>query len=188
MGNSNFENIAQEILRQKRLMEALEAENKELRRQLTDLREARGIFIEICGNRFPLKAEEEHTSPQIPQISAVSQQDLSNKPEKDSAPSLPLTPSEPHKALHSNRMIADAPTAAITKLPRQDAQDIIFHDEEDDRANLPSAIEKAIQEELMPAKAAPVSARARSARQAELPTEERQAILRQELAGSFLLE
>jgi len=185
MSDNNFENIAQEILQQKRLMEALEAENKELRRQLADLREARGIFVEICGNRFPLKAGEEQASPQVSQ---VPQQNLSNKPEKGSAPSQPLTPPEPHKALHSTRMIADAPTAAITKVSRQDVQDAIFHDEEDNGASLPPSVEKAIQEELLPAKTAPLGARARSARRAELPTEEREAVLRQELAGSFLLE
>lgn len=182
MSDSNFENIAQEILQQKRLMEVLEAENKELRRQLADLREARGVFVEIGDNRFPLKAGEEQASPQ------VSQPNLSHKPEKGSAPSHPLTPSEPHRALHSTRMIADAPTAAITKVPRQDVQDVIFHDEEDNGASLPPSVEKAIHEELMPAKATPLGARARLARRAELPTEERQAILRQELAGSFLLE
>lgn len=185
MGDNNFENIAQEILQQKRLMEALEAENRELRRQLTDLREARGVFVEICGSRFPLQAGDEQASPQVSQ---AAQPNLSNKPEKGSAPSHPLTPSEPHRALHSTRMIADAPTAAITRISRQDVQDVIIHDEEDNGASLPPSVEKAIQEELLPAKAAPLGARARSARRAELPTEERQAVLRQELAGSFLLE
>lgn len=185
MGDSSFESIAQEILRQKHLMEALEAENRELRHQLADLREARGIFIEICGNRFALKAGEEQAAPQVSQ---ASQPNLSNKIEKASASSRPLTPSEPHRTLHSTRMVADTPTDVMTKIPRQGVQDVIIHEDEDDGADLPPSVEEAIQEELTSAKAAPQDARAKSTRKAELPTEERQAVLRQELAGSFLLE
>ena len=42
IGETNFELIAQEILKQQRLMQELEAENQELRRQLADLRAGRG--------------------------------------------------------------------------------------------------------------------------------------------------
>jgi hypothetical protein len=52
MGSNNFDVLMQEIFQQKRLMEHLAEENRELRRQLADLREARGIYLDICGKRF----------------------------------------------------------------------------------------------------------------------------------------
>ncbi|HEU5226659.1 MAG TPA: hypothetical protein VFU49_02525 [Ktedonobacteraceae bacterium] len=184
MSDSSFENIAQEILQQKRLMETLEAENKELRRQLADLREARGIFLEIDGNRFAFSTGEVQATLQ------ASQPISDSSPMKASSPSHTLTPSEPHKTLHSTRMIADAPTTTMAKIqiPRQEIQDVITNEDEDERANLPPLVEQAIQEELAPGKAAPIGARARSFRRAELTTEEQQAALRRELTGSFLLE
>ncbi len=51
---SNFELIMQELLKQKQLLEDLQSENDELHRQLADLREGRGVFVDIQGNRFPL--------------------------------------------------------------------------------------------------------------------------------------
>jgi hypothetical protein len=57
MSDSNFDLILQELLHQQEIMETLETENRELRRQLADLREGRGIFIEIDGVRFALSCE-----------------------------------------------------------------------------------------------------------------------------------
>ncbi len=51
---SNFELIMQEVLKQKQLLEDLQSENDELHRQLAELREGRGIFVDILGKRFPL--------------------------------------------------------------------------------------------------------------------------------------
>ena len=52
--DSNFELILQEVLKQKQLLEDLQSENGELHRQLAELREGRGIFVDILGTRFPL--------------------------------------------------------------------------------------------------------------------------------------
>ena len=54
---SSFELIMQEMLKQKQLYEDLQTENDELHRQLAELREGRGIFVDILGKRFPLVAE-----------------------------------------------------------------------------------------------------------------------------------
>ncbi len=51
---SSFELILQEVLKQKQLLEDLLLENDELHRQLAELREGRGIFVNILGKRFPL--------------------------------------------------------------------------------------------------------------------------------------
>ena len=61
---SNFELIMQEVLKQKQLLEDLQKENDELHNQLAELREGRGIFVDILGNRFPLVGEPVGVSPE----------------------------------------------------------------------------------------------------------------------------
>ena len=55
MDGNYFEHIAQELVKHKRLMEQLEAENRDLRQRLADLRAGRGIFVDIAGSRFALR-------------------------------------------------------------------------------------------------------------------------------------
>ena len=55
MDGNYFEQLAQEIIKQKQLMDQLEAANRELRQRLADLRAGRGIFVEIAGSRFALR-------------------------------------------------------------------------------------------------------------------------------------
>ena len=47
--SAGFEGIAQILLEQKKVMDALEAENRELRRQLANLRRGQGIAVIIEG-------------------------------------------------------------------------------------------------------------------------------------------
>ena|SRR5271157_5728514 len=61
---SSFELIMQEVLKQKQLLEDLQTENDELHRQLTELREGRGIFVDILGKHFPLVGEPVSVSPE----------------------------------------------------------------------------------------------------------------------------
>jgi hypothetical protein len=49
-----FEQIMSAVLEQKQVWEKLQAENRELRQQLLDLRAGRGIFVEIMNQRFQL--------------------------------------------------------------------------------------------------------------------------------------
>jgi len=62
---SSFEQIMEEVLRQQQLYEDSQKENTELRRQLAELREGHGIFVEILGERFPLAAKPVDISPEI---------------------------------------------------------------------------------------------------------------------------
>src|ERR1700737_1874434 len=55
--SAGFEGIAQMLLEQKKLMDALEAENRELRRQLADLRRGIGIAVVIEGKTVQLSTE-----------------------------------------------------------------------------------------------------------------------------------
>ena len=55
MEGNIFEQIAHELVKQKHLMDQLEAENRELRQRLADLCAGRGIFVDIAGSRFALR-------------------------------------------------------------------------------------------------------------------------------------
>ena len=51
----HFDQLAQEIFKQKQRMDQLEAENRELHRQIAELRAGRGIYVDISGSRFSLR-------------------------------------------------------------------------------------------------------------------------------------
>lgn len=55
--SAGFEGIAQMLLEQKKLMDALEAENRELRRQVSDLRRGVGIALVIDGKTIQLASD-----------------------------------------------------------------------------------------------------------------------------------
>jgi soluble cytochrome b562 len=58
IASAGFEGIAQMLLEQKKLMDALEAENRELRRQLNDLRRGIGIAVVIEGKTVQLATDQ----------------------------------------------------------------------------------------------------------------------------------
>ena len=191
MSGSSFENIAQELLKHKRLMETLEAENRDLRRQIADLREARGIFLEIGGHRFALKAGS--GSNEQPSQQAVYSPPES-KPADIPAPQHDLTAPKAPQATPISRGVADAPTTAMPRLPRQvrmarqEIDDVILGEDEDEKANLSPSVEKMLQEELSASKTNPLTDKSDRIKKPTLTEEEQKAALRRELLGSFLLE
>src|SRR6266581_2517762 len=78
--SAGFEGIAQMLLEQKKLMDALESENRELRRQLTDLRRGIGIAVVIEGKTVQLATEGGGSMPMNQQTQAALQslQNLQN--------------------------------------------------------------------------------------------------------------
>jgi len=78
--SAGFEGIAQMLLEQKKLMDALEAENRELRRQLADLRRGVGVAVVIEGKTIQLMTEPGNPVPMNPQTQAALQslQNLQN--------------------------------------------------------------------------------------------------------------
>jgi hypothetical protein len=76
--STGFEGIAQMLLEQKKLMDALEAENRELRRQLTDLRRGVGIAVVIDGKTIQLVTDA--SSNGQAQSTLQSLQNLQNTP------------------------------------------------------------------------------------------------------------
>lgn len=91
---SSFELIMQEVLKQKELLEDLQKENDELHRQLAELREGRGIFVDILGKRFPLVGEPVSVSPKVVATveADLSQQETTVILNEALPPSLPDTP------------------------------------------------------------------------------------------------
>ncbi len=71
--SAGFEGIAQMLLEQKKLMDALESENRELRRQLSDLRHGIGIAVVIEGRTIQLASEQGSPVPMNPQTQAALQ-------------------------------------------------------------------------------------------------------------------
>lgn len=78
--SAGFEGIAQMLLEQKKLMDALESENRELRRQLSDLRRGVGIAVIIEGRTIQLATESGSPIPVNAQTQAALQslQNLQN--------------------------------------------------------------------------------------------------------------
>ncbi len=76
MMSSGFDNIAQKLFEQKKLMDALEAENRRLRFQLADLQRGIGITVVIEGKTIPLAYEREFIKAQ----STTAMQSLQNLP------------------------------------------------------------------------------------------------------------
>ncbi len=74
--STGFEGIAQMLLEQKKLMDALEAENRELRRQIADLRRGIGIAVVIDGKTIQLANDASNNA----QSTLQSLQTLQNSP------------------------------------------------------------------------------------------------------------
>ena len=74
--STGFEGIAQMLLEQKKLMDALEAENRELRRQIADLRRGIGIAVVIDGKTIQLANDASNNA----QSTLQSLQTLQNAP------------------------------------------------------------------------------------------------------------
>ena len=75
--SAGFEGIAQMLLEQKKLMDALEAENRELRRQIADLRRGVGIAVVIDGKTIQL-ANDQNNGMQMSAQSQATLQSLQN--------------------------------------------------------------------------------------------------------------
>jgi hypothetical protein len=108
MGGNRFDKLAQEILKQKHLMDKLEAENRELRQQIADLRSGRGIFVVIDGIRFALRDDS----------SLVQTTSQSSVPTNTSTLASTGATFTPATTSPLTQQIADAPTTEIT-VPKQ---------------------------------------------------------------------
>jgi hypothetical protein len=85
-GNTGFDGIAEMLLQQKKLMEALEAENRELRRQLADLRRGVGITVVIEGKTIQLATDPNLQSLQASPAPATAAYTPAQRPVSQPAP------------------------------------------------------------------------------------------------------
>lgn len=173
MGGSNFDFIAQGLQRQQQIMEELLTENKELRRQLAELRAGHDIFVEIGNTRVAL--------------STLLGEALSIPPTEMVAPAPQVVPPSYEEA----PPIAEAPTAAIAELPFQDATipERAASPLQANEQQIPSRfLEEMMIDEFSSAMTNPVSTPPEQAPKQEATDEEKKAALRRELMGSFLLE
>lgn len=69
--SAGFEGIAQMLLEQKKLMDALEAENRELRRQIADLRRGIGIAVVIDGKTIQLATDQSAQAPALQSLQSL---------------------------------------------------------------------------------------------------------------------
>lgn len=176
MADTSFEQIAEEILAIKERMEELQAENDELRQQLADLREGRGIFLDILGQRFSLRSETAVASEVATSSSATTE----------------VMPEEP--------AFPDTPTIAIPEisLPESIAvEETAGEQEETELAEVPTFLEEMLVDELTSAaNTGAIWDEPETLKQAAIKRidaaqdidEEQKAALRRALVGSFLLE
>lgn len=185
MGDNNFDVLMQEILRHKRIMEQLEEENRELRRQLADLREARGICVEICGKRFALMAESTSAPALVTPVPAPTS--YSTPAPATSAPGVPASQQTP-LLQDTETDVTEAPTIAMPQTPRSITQPL---EDEEEGELLPTFLEEIMMDEFAAASTASSSSSATwspPANKQQGTDEDEKATLRRQLMGSFLLE
>lgn len=186
MSASSFELIAQELVKQQQHMQMLDAENRELRRQLADLRAGYGIFIEIAGQRFSLADEilppqsstispEEdlpmpRTTTSLQEAPFVSANEVIDTQDEEEEESIPVVES----------VAAEAPPVEIAS----------FLEEEESEQEVPTFLEEIMLDEFAAAATSPIAVwnGPIQKQESESIDEEQKATLRRELMGSFLLE
>jgi hypothetical protein len=185
MGGNNFDVLMQEIRRHKRIMEQLEEENRELRRQLADLREARGIYVEICGKRFALMAESTPAPALVTPIPAPTS--YSTPVPAASAPGVPASQKTPPLP-DTETDVTESPTIAMPQTPRSVTQPL---EDEEEGGLIPTFLEEIMMDEFAAASAASTSPSATwtpPANKQQGTDEDEKETLRRQLMGSFLLE
>ena len=189
MGGSSFELIMQEVLNQKQRMDDLLAENRELCRQLADLREGHGIFLEVEGKRFALTNAISADTSHVQVVPTPRTQDTPATVEPTPATPVVL----PVPVATSGEVVIG--TIPETPYPSTDEFAPIgqFSDEIEDEEETPiqhsTFLEEMLVDEFASAATSPMAVwRGPETKKPEVIDEERKAALRKELIGSFLLE
>ncbi len=192
MSDNGFNSIAQAMLKQKQMMDELEYENRELRRQIADIRAGHGIFIEVAGQRFPLKGVITVAQPPAPTQVAqpvpptqVAQPDFSPSPATSSLPAEPVS-----QVSESAESVEAAPTMELAPAADASVESVEKEEEkEKEKEKAPTFLEEIMLDEFVAASTSPMSVWNGPVNKKEEPIDEEQkAALRRELMGSFLLE
>jgi len=165
---SSFELIMTEVLRQQQLYEDSQKENTELRRQLAELREGHGIFVEILGERFPLAAKPVDLSPEIAPAAQAA------------------------LALQETVAITSEAVAPLPETPLPTTEFTVEEVTEDEPASASPAmqgfLEEALLDEFSNASTRQMAVWSGPITNHPVLDEEEKETLRRELSGSFLLE
>ena len=210
MGGSSFDIIAQEILHQKQLMDQMQAENQELRRQLADLRDGRGIFVDIGGRRFALVGEmsnghstEQIETAQTAQLAQVVQTtheaDEMGTVEEEEFPAADeqdvVSPFYDYDEEEEGTPTRSLPALDIPAQPERETPLPTTHFLVENEPAMPSFLEELMIDEFTTAAQNPKAIWSAPEPKAQAPQtplplsdEETKAALRRELIGSFLLE
>ncbi|GHO84149.1 hypothetical protein [Dictyobacter formicarum] len=173
MGGSSFDLITQELLNQRQIMEKLEAENRQLRQQLSDLRAGQGIFLEINGKRIALNTLQAAST--TLSVDAPIETQEAAQPEK--SPSASANASSRHQA-----------KAEVARSGAQQPHITTPLQEENKESAQPTFLEEIMLDEFASALTSPHTALKQPEKKPEQSEEEKKANLRRELMGSFLLE
>lgn len=173
MGGSSFDLITQELLNQQHIMEELEAENRKLRQQLSDLRAGQGIFLEINGTRIALDTLQ--AAPNTPSVDDPIETQEAAQPEKAPTASMDV-PAEDQAEAEVVQPVARRPqiTTPLQKENKEPEQ--------------PTFLEEIMLDEFASALTSPQAVLKQPKQKSEQSEEEQKANLRRELMGSFLLE
>ena len=193
-GNS-FELILEEVLKQKRVLEEMQAENEALRQQLADLRAGKGISIDILGQRYLFNIDGNASSSDVVSdaLNEFSDTAIREVPALVPAPvaTPPPVPVEP---------VSDGATAILNETPapepRDTSDDFLLEEVSDDGSPFPTPLpvtssaflEEALLEEFASATTRQMSAWSGPITNHPTLDEHEKATLRRELMGSFLLE
>ena len=163
----------EELLKQKQFLEDMEAENRELHRQLADLRAGRGIVIDILGQHFSLTGELVVTS-------------------EAEAPGLQTDLSLQETSMIANIPADQASIPSIPETPMPDMDMVMETLSEDTSPSTPAAspifLEEMLLEEFTSAAGNQMSVWSGPVSGPTEIDEAEKAVLRRELMGSFLLE
>jgi hypothetical protein len=191
-GNS-FDLILQEVQKQKRVLEEMQAENQSLRQQLAELRAGKGISIDILGERFMLNSDGKASSPDVVSDAPNEFTDTAIRevPALMPAPSAPTSPVPVEPS-------SDGATAILNETPAPEARDtsddFLLEEVSDDGSPFPTPapatafLEEALLEEFASATTRQMSAWNGPITNHPTLDEHEKATLRRELMGSFLLE
>ncbi|MDQ2885101.1 MAG: hypothetical protein M3Y39_03355 [Chloroflexota bacterium] len=185
---SSFELIAQELVKQQQHMQMLDAENRELRRQLADLRAGYGIFIEIAGQRFPLEGEI-----LLPQsVTSSTEEDLpmprtTTSLQEIHAPIVNANEAIDMQDEEEEEFIPAVESVSAEATPVEIASSL---EEDESEQEAPTFLEEIMLDEFAAAATSPMAVwnGPIHKQEGEPIDEEQKAALRRELMGSFLLE
>jgi hypothetical protein len=172
MNGASFDLIAHELLKQKYVMEKLLEENRELRRQIAQLRAGHGIFVEIGGQRIALNLLLEDAAPATPAA--------------EPAPAKTIAPATPAPQKVESADLSQPTDPRIPVVPKAAAAPP--RKQENEKKAPSTFLEEMMVDEFSTAMTNQTAVWTGPAKQAEITDDEEKAALRKQLMGSFLLE